>query len=163
MRHTAKLVVVATTILASVSALFAPTSVVAAPSLASQQASVVLLDHMSMAAFQTARNAHDPSWMDWSSDGCSTPLPVGLGDTGRSYNFRKACERHDFGYRNEKRLDRASGKAGTYWNSTTRKRVDVQFLADMRADCAPRPITQRYTCRAWAGVYYDAVRTAGGP
>jgi hypothetical protein len=163
MRRTANLVVVATTFLASVSALIAPHPAAAVPSLATQQATVLRLDIVAMAAFQSARNTHDPSWMDWTSDGCSTPLPVGLGDTGRSYNFRKACQRHDFGYRNEKRLDRAAAKAGTYWNSTTRKGIDVQFLADMRADCAPRPITQRYTCRAWADVYYRAVRAAGGP
>jgi hypothetical protein len=163
MRRTANLVVVATTFLASVSALVAPRTAAAIPSLAAQQTTIVQLDTTSMSAFKAARSSHSPSWMDWSSDGCSTPLPAGLGDTGRSYNFRAACQRHDFGYRNEKRLDRAAGKPGTYWNSTNRKRIDVQFLADMRADCAPRPITQRYTCRAWADVYYRAVRVAGGP
>ena len=50
--------------------------------------------------FVAARAAQTPATLDWSTDGCSTPLPVGLGDTGRSFNFRAACQHHDFGYRN---------------------------------------------------------------
>jgi hypothetical protein len=105
--------------------------------------------------FVAARAAQTPATLDWSTDGCSTPLPVGLGDTGRSFNFRAACQHHDFGYRNAQALG--------IWNAKERKRIDGRFLADMRADCAPRPVTQRTTCRAWAVVYYNAVRIAGGP
>ena len=35
--------------------------------------------------------------LDWSNDGCSAPI---VGSEGRSFNFRAACDRHDFGYRN---------------------------------------------------------------
>lgn len=110
--------------------------------------------------FTSTRAVPIPGPYDWSSDGCSTPLPVGLGDTGRSYNFRAACQRHDFGYRNYRLLD-ASGGHGVWWNETTRRRVDDQFLTDMLVSCSPRPWTQRASCRAWAQVYYRAVRVAG--
>ena len=39
--------------------------------------------------------------LDWSNDGCSAPI---VGSEGRSFNFRPACDRHDFGYRNLKIL-----------------------------------------------------------
>lgn len=107
----------------------------------------------SIGEFTAASAARRPSGFDWSSDGCSTPFPVGLGDTGRSYDFRAACRRHDFGYRNAPRLSR--------WNEAERLRIDRRFLADMRADCSPRPWTQRATCLGWASVYYRAVRLGG--
>lgn len=110
--------------------------------------------------FVSTRSAPSPGPYDWSSDGCSTPLPVGLGDTGRSYNFRAACQRHDFGYRNFRLLD-AAGPHGQWWNETTRRRIDDQFLTDMLVSCAPRQWTQRTSCRAWARVYHRAVRVAG--
>ena len=163
----ANLVVAATTLLAA-SAL--PTSGLpahglSAPRLAAPGAmDPAVVEWMSFGVdihtFVTTRAAPFPGPYDWSSDGCSTPLPVGLGDTGRSYNFRAACQRHDFGYRNFRLLD-AAGPHGQWWNETTRRRIDDQFLTDMLASCAPRPWTQRTSCRAWARVYYRAVRVAG--
>ena len=96
-------------------------------------------------------------WFDWSTDFCSAPL---VGNTGRSFNFTNACRRHDFGYRNLHLLDRryASG----YWNIINRKRVDQQFLTDMRAHCWSRPWYDEPTCLAWAETFYAAVRLAGG-
>jgi Prokaryotic phospholipase A2 len=108
-----------------------------------------------LSTFVAARAARAPVQLDWSSDGCSTPFDVGLGDTGRSFNFRHACWRHDFAYRNHRRLGR--------WDSVVRLRIDTRFHGDMLADCAPRPWTQRLTCQAWAATYYRAVRVAGGP
>jgi hypothetical protein len=99
------------------------------------------------------------TWFDWSTDLCSAPL---VGNTGRSFNFTDACRRHDFGYRNDKRLDQRYG-SGRFWNSSARKRIDQQFLADMRAHCDGRRLLDRPTCRAWAYTYYNAVRIAGGP
>jgi hypothetical protein len=169
----ANLVVAATTVLAAsalpasgLAAAGLPASGLAAPSRAASSAmdpSVVewLSFGVDIGTFVSTRAAPVPGPYDWSSDGCSTPLPVGLGDTGRSYNFRAACQRHDFGYRNYRLLD-ASGAQGQWWNETTRRRIDDQFLFDMLASCAPRPWTQRTSCRAWARVYHRAVRVAGG-
>lgn len=89
--------------------------------------------------------------LDWSTDYCSAPL---VGNTGRSFNFRTPCQRHDFAYRNLKLL----GLLG----EANRRRVDDQFLVDMRTTCAPRPITQKFNCLAWAETFYAAVRTFGG-
>ena len=162
----ANLVVAATTLLAA-SAL--PASGVAASGLPASHLPATTMDPavvewmsfgVDIGTFVSTRAAPFPGPYDWSSDGCSTPLPVGLGDTGRSYNFRAACQRHDFGYRNFRLLD-AAGAHGQWWNETTRRRIDDQFLADMLVSCAPRPWTQRTSCRAWARVYHRAVRVAG--
>ena len=158
----ANLVVAATTLLAA-SAL--PTSALPAHALSPPGAmDPAVVEWMTfgvdIGTFVSTRAAPFPGPYDWSSDGCSTPLPVGLGDTGRSYNFRAACQRHDFGYRNFRLLD-AAGAHGQWWNETNRRRIDDQFLADMLASCAPRPWTQRASCRAWARVYHRAVRVAG--
>ena len=110
-------------------------------------------------AFSTARATGDP-WFDWSTDGCSAPL---IGDTGRSFNFREACVRHDFGYRNLKLLESRYGTGRTFWSATNRKRVDQQFLNDMKAHCRSRSLPLRPTCNSWANVFFLAVRVAGGP
>jgi hypothetical protein len=164
------------------SLLVAVTSFLAVPSAPNPVGDPSIVWHfimdVSMAEFEAARQAGQPPQLDWTTDGCTTLSPVGLGDTGRSFNFRTACQHHDFGYRNLKLLDRryhcphrpldhycptASWSYGGAWNHTNRKRVDDRFLADMRLDCAGRPLTQRLACRAWARTYYQAVRIAGGP
>ena len=99
------------------------------------------------------------TWFDWSTDLCSAPL---VGNSGRSFNFTDPCRRHDFGYRNTRLLDRRYG-AGRYWNGNNRKRIDLQFLADMKHQCRRRRIIDHPTCFAWAGIFYSAVRIAGGP
>ena len=96
-------------------------------------------------------------WFDWSTDFCSAPL---VGNTGRSFNFTNACRRHDFGYRNLQLLDRRYGRGS--WNSISRRRVDLQFLADMMAHCRSRAWYDEPTCFAWAETFYTAVRIAGG-
>ena len=103
------------------------------------------------------RLADDPrrdSRLVWESDGCSAPV---LGSTGRTFDFTAACRRHDFGYRNLKRID-----GGKHWDEKVRERVDKVFLADMRKDCAARPTVQRTACRSWANVYYSVVRNFSG-
>jgi hypothetical protein len=96
-------------------------------------------------------------WFDWSTDYCSAPL---VGNTGRSFNFTKPCRRHDFGYRNLHLIEARYGADA--WNSTSRFRVDRQFLTDMRNHCNLRPWYDRPTCLAWAETFYAAVRVAGG-
>ncbi len=96
-------------------------------------------------------------WFDWSTDFCSAPL---VGNTGRSFDFTNACRRHDFGYRNLQLLDRRYGTGD--WNSTGRKRVDQQFLTDMKRHCWSRPWYDEPTCLAWAATFYSVVRLVGG-
>ncbi len=90
--------------------------------------------------------------LDWTTDGCSAPL---VGESGRSFNFRNACIRHDFGYRNY--------KARGLFNTDTRTRLDGQFRRDLDALCAPKVRTFKVRCVAWAEIFFAAVRAAGGP
>jgi Prokaryotic phospholipase A2 len=99
------------------------------------------------------------TWFDWSTDLCSAPL---VGNTGRSFNFTEPCRRHDFGYRNNRLLERRYG-GGRYWNHDIRKRIDEQFLSDMKGHCHSRRLIDRPTCYSWAYTFYSAVRIAGGP
>lgn len=119
-----------------------------------------LLYATSLSAFVRTANAPPDRWFDWSTDHCSAPL---VGNTGLSFNFTDACRRHDFGYRNLQLLERRYGTGATYWNATSRLRVDRLLVADARANCATRAITLRTQCRAWAQAFYVAVRLAGGP
>ena len=91
--------------------------------------------------------------LDWTTDGCSAPV---VGSSGRSFNFRSACIRHDFAYRNAKRLP---GE----WRAPLRRKIDEQFRRDMVASCAARPMDQKVSCRSWAEIFVRAVRIAGGP
>ncbi|MHB1130697.1 MAG: phospholipase A2 [Ilumatobacteraceae bacterium] len=90
--------------------------------------------------------------LDWTTDGCSAPI---VGESGRSFNFRRACMRHDFGYRNYK----------THGMFTTDSRIliDEQFRRDLDALCAPKVRTFKVRCTAWAEIFFAAVRLAGGP
>ena len=103
----------------------------------------------------TADSSTRDARLDWSSDGCSAPI---IESTGRTFDFRNACRRHDFGYRNYSRLDN-----GTKWISSLRARVDAVFLKDMHADCARRPRVVRASCTLWAQTFYRFVRTYAGP
>lgn len=98
----------------------------------------------------------DPRF-DWSTDYCSAPL---VGNTGRSFDFRAACRRHDFAYRNLRLLEQRH--RSDVWNASSRLRADRQFLADMRAHCSMRPWWESATCHGWATTFYGAVRVAGG-
>ncbi len=90
--------------------------------------------------------------LNWTSDGCSAPI---VGESGRSFNFRTACIRHDFGYRNY--------KAHELFTADSRLRIDEQFRQDMHALCGPKVRTFKVRCAAWAEIFFAAVRSAGGP
>jgi hypothetical protein len=124
-----------------------------------------------------ARTADDrmggDQWLDWSTDWCSAPL---VGSTGRSFDFRQPCRRHDFAYRNTKLLDVRYGCAdrqpgvvcttwthGRWWNASSRAVIDRQFRHDMRRTCRVRLVIERPMCLLWAEVFYRAVRATGGP
>lgn len=132
---------------------------------------------MSLGRFEVVadRRLDGDQWLDWNTDWCSAPL---IGSTGRSFDFRAACRRHDFAYRNTKLLDVRYGCVnrpahsicdaddwthGRWWNANTRARIDRRFLADMRTSCRSRRWLDRLPCRAWAEVFYRAVRITGGP
>lgn len=110
-----------------------------------------LLLHTPMPAFQTARNAKNPAYLDWTSDGCTDSPDKPLG-----YNFLPSCQRHDFGYRNYK----AQGR----FTEPNRKIIDDNLKADLYNECSKYKGLQALKgveCRGLADVYYDAVREFG--
>ena len=105
----------------------------------------------SLADFQAVKDSpdHDPR-MDYSDDGCSAPV---LGSEKPWFHFREACERHDFGYRNAKRL----GLFHEY-----KRRIDAIFARDMVEACEMEAWWQRGLCRETAALYLSGVTLAGG-
>jgi hypothetical protein len=79
----------------------------------------------------------------------STDLCSFAPDTGPAFDFRVPCIRHDFAWRNLKRLG-VSTRA-------RRLRASEQFLRDMVGTCAGRPVVQRAVCRSVASTYFHAV------
>jgi hypothetical protein len=90
-------------------------------------------------------------FLDWTTDGCSAPV---VGNEGRSFNFTHACMRHDFGYRNTKKLGQ--------FNEMVRTKLDEQFHRDLESSCAPQVRTRKIRCLMWAETFYVAVRATGG-
>lgn len=153
MKHIVRVVVAVTTVLAVAS----PAAADSTHSAARDQAYIEqMMYDAPMSEFLDAVGTD--TWFDWRTDFCSAPL---VGNTGRSFNFTNACRRHDFGYRNLRLLDRRYG-AG-HWTSSSRKRVDLQFLDDIGDHCDSRRWWDEPTCYAWARTFYTAVRLAGGP
>lgn len=97
-------------------------------------------------------------WLITSTDGCSAPI---VGSSGRSFNFRVACERHDLAYANYSVLSRLS--LGVEWNASLRAKVDDRFQRDLQETCSKRRHSERLRCDAWAVVFFHAVRLAAGP
>ncbi|TRZ72053.1 MAG: hypothetical protein D4R95_05675 [Actinobacteria bacterium] len=90
--------------------------------------------------------------LDWTTDGCSAPI---VGSEGKSFNFRSACDRHDFGYRNFKNLG--------LFDTSTRTLIDEQLHRDMNTSCDSQRRTFKVRCIAWSEIFYTMVRAAGGP
>jgi hypothetical protein len=88
------------------------------------------------------------SEFDWSTDFCT-----GGPDRPHGFDFRLACWRHDFGYRNY----RAAGGLRPH-----KDRVDAAFHADMMRVCDRHPPADRRNCARIAGAYHWAVRVFGG-
>ncbi|KAF2477757.1 uncharacterized protein BDR25DRAFT_330420 [Lindgomyces ingoldianus] len=83
-----------------------------------QQATDRLLFSSTISQFEAARNAKDPSTLEWSSDGCSDSPDNPLG-----FNFLPSCHRHDFGYRNYKIQSR--------FTSSAKANIDNNFKSDL--------------------------------
>lgn len=93
--------------------------------------------------------ARSGTW-DLSTDLCSFAP-----DAGPTFDFRRACIRHDFAWRNLKRLD--TQRSERIDTSARRVRATGLFLADMRVACDARSGVARTTCRTVATSYHRAV------
>ncbi|WP_214110973.1 phospholipase [Acrocarpospora catenulata] len=92
--------------------------------------------------------------LDWTSDGCSSPLPNGNKPGG--FNFLPSCQRHDFGYRNYKKQGR--------FTEYNRGQIDNKFRSDMYNYCGQYSGLKAalgVACRRYADAYYAAVRNFG--
>ena len=85
---------------------------------------------------------------DWSTDLCSSSPDNPLG-----FDFKLSCARHDFGYRNYKRL--------SLFTSTVKSRVDSAFYEDLKRKCATYNVFVRPACYSLAWTYYQAVKAFG--
>jgi hypothetical protein len=105
----------------------------------------------SLDEFQALKDSTDHDMrMDWTDDGCSAPV---IGSEKPWFHFREACERHDFGYRNSKRL----GVFDDYKDT-----IDLIFADDMHDSCEHEAWWERKQCRLTADLFYSAVKNLGG-
>ena len=104
---------------------------------------------MPMSEFLEARTSA-PGPFDWDSDGC-TDSP----DQPNGWNFRDACYRHDFGYRNY-----GGGPIQASPTDETRADTDNRLRDDLLDECGH--VEERRRCEALAHTYYGASRKAGG-
>ncbi len=84
---------------------------------------------------------------DWSTDYCSASPDNPLG-----FDFRLACHRHDFGYRNYK-------VTGLF--PAAKPRLDKAFHADLKRRCGTYTPVVRPACLSLAWTYYQAVKRFG--
>jgi len=102
-------------------------------------------------------NSHG-KFFDWSSDGCS-PFPNFENDpvfegwtvfNWKTGHFWKACERHDFGYRNYKEEGRFS--------RSTKHHIDENFRHDLNAFiCDPMGSPYANECHGLSAAYFEVV------
>lgn len=97
-------------------------------------------------------------WADWSNDECSAPL------AGNSpFDFKWACRRHDFGYRNLIRVDNQLGNNGfDIWTGANRSMVDTVFRDDMGLRCGEHSWWEQPGCESFRLAYYFAVKNGPG-
>lgn len=88
---------------------------------------------------------------------CSSKvLGIGPGDTTLVFDFSDPCDVHDYGYdllRYFAKRKKPLGKVG-------RVEADDLFFSDMSDHCDTRNIFIKYSCHAWAAIYYDGVSIA---
>lgn len=108
--------------------------------------------NLPLETFNSMRNLHPPPF-DWTADGCS------FGEFSGPYrdSFNRACNRHDFGYRNyggtRLRLDRTEAR---------RRRVDDRLRDDLNGICRSEHRGLIETpCLLAAQAIYTAARSQG--
>lgn len=110
---------------------------------------------MPLAAFETARRAR-PVPYDWSANGCN------FGESLGPYRalFNRACNRHDFGYRNF-----GTGRLQLERTEARRAAIDQRLRDDLTALCQAHEAegTSRAACLSLAQTVYTSVRTGGAP
>ncbi len=116
------------------------------------------LDHLvNGVSYETFESLHQHpettsyTYMDWSTDGCSAG-PLG----GSPYHFDEACFRHDFSWRNLKRISSDSGHQ--LFTERNKYVADQRFLTDMKHKCDSYNFIVKPTCDVAADGYYRAVR-----
>ncbi|KAL2753414.1 hypothetical protein ACRALDRAFT_1065284 [Sodiomyces alcalophilus JCM 7366] len=115
-----------------------------------QSATAIVDSYMfsiSLPSFSTHRHNRNPSYLIWTTDGC-TSSP----DNPFGFPFIPACHRHDFGYHNF--------RAQSRFTSNNKLRIDNKFRDDLYYQCNTNG--HGAVCRALADVYYAAVRAFGG-
>ncbi|KAI5781533.1 prokaryotic phospholipase A2-domain-containing protein [Geopyxis carbonaria] len=112
-----------------------------------------LLYRTPIAVFQAALNSRTPPYLFWPSPTANacTNAP----DHPWGFNFKKACQRHDFGYKNHRNQQR--------FCPTERARIDSLFAKDLADYCSGRPWLKRWACRNTAAPYVAGVRVNSPP
>lgn len=109
-----------------------------------------------MKVYRSPKKGVDKSfnWRDY--DGCSLPRLIKPVAARWDKEFRRACMRHDFGYRNF-----GNGLAlGS--DQTHKSAIDVKFRSDMRAICPEKAAGRDLaTCYAAAEAFYTGVSRFG--
>ncbi|AKH83302.1 hypothetical protein AA958_14955 [Streptomyces sp. CNQ-509] len=101
----------------------------------------------SWAAAEANRGAWSAYAFNWSTDYCSSSP-----DNPFGFPFQKACQRHDFGYRNYKEI-------GGF--DANKSRLDSAFYEDLKRVCNRYSGATKTSCNSTAWVYYQAVRAFG--
>ncbi|KAH6657366.1 prokaryotic phospholipase A2-domain-containing protein [Truncatella angustata] len=129
-----------------------PAAVLAAPAPTEKRANEAITDEIlftiTLPAFTTRRNALNPSYLDWTSDGCTDSPDNPLG-----FPYVPACNRHDFGYTNY--------RAQSRFTKAAKASIDTNFQKDLYYQCN---VYNKYVsvCKALADVYHAAVVEFGG-
>ncbi|ROT38592.1 secretory phospholipase A2 [Sodiomyces alkalinus F11] len=116
-----------------------------------RQTAVTIVDNymfsITLPSFSTHHRNRNPSYLIWTTDGCTTSP-----DNPFGFPFLPACHRHDFGYHNF--------RAQSRFTSNNKLRIDNKFRDDLYYQCNVNG--HGSICRGLAEVYYAAVRAFGG-
>ncbi|KAH8194509.1 hypothetical protein TruAng_011332 [Truncatella angustata] len=160
-----------------------PAAVLAAPAPTEKRANEAITDEIlftiTLPAFTTRRNALNPSYLDWTSDGCTDSPDNPLG-----FPYVPACNRHDFGYTNYRAQSRFTKAAKASIDTNFQKDLYYQWYVRAKINLWNKTIfVERKTnpadffffsihsnvynkyvsvCKALADVYHAAVVEFGG-